>query len=85
MTTIRRLNCVSSGWIILPIESRMSSNAISTMSIATISPDRYSILPCPNGCPGSGFCPAMRNPVSVISEEPASERLLNASAVIAIE
>ena len=45
----------------------------------------YSILPCPKGCSGSGFCPEIRNPMSVIMEEPASERLLKASAVMAME
>jgi subfamily B ATP-binding cassette protein MsbA len=52
---------------------------------ATTSPETYSILPCPNGCSVSGFAPASLKPSSVTIEEPASERLLKASAVIAME
>ena len=51
----------------------------------TATPDKYSILPWPKGWPGSGFFEARRNPSSVITDEPASDRLLNASAVTAME
>ena len=55
------------------------------ITAATASPDMYSILPCPNGCSLSGFMPANLNPIRVISDDPASDKLLNASAIIAIE
>jgi len=51
----------------------------------TSSPARYSILPCPKGCSGSGFLPANLKPIIEIIDEPASDRLLKASAVIAME
>ena len=57
------------------------------ISIATETrkPEIYSILPCPKGCSESGLCPEIRNPIKVIIEDPASDRLLNASAVMAID
>ena len=55
------------------------------MMMDTIRPDMYSNLPCPKGCFVSGFIPANLNPMRVMSDEPASERLLKASAVIAME
>ena len=51
---------------------------------ATTSPATYSVLPCPNGCSASGGAPEIRKPMAVISPVPASERLLTASAAIAI-
>ena len=45
----------------------------------------YSMRPWPKGWSGSGFLPARRKPSSVTAEEPASDRLLKASAVTAIE
>ena len=55
------------------------------MIAATINPDTYSILPCPKGCLESAFIPPSLNPSIVTKEEAASDRLLNASAVIAID
>lgn len=71
--------------MIFIIESLISSYAIRRIAAATISPDTYSIRPWPNGCSESGFAPASLNPISVTAEDPASDRLLNASAVTAIE
>ena len=51
----------------------------------TSRPDTYSMRPCPKGWWGSGFWPAILKPIRVMMEEPASERLLKASAVIAME
>lgn len=51
----------------------------------TASPERYSARPWPKGWSGSGILAAMRKPSSVTTEEPASDRLLNASAVMAME
>ena len=56
-----------------------------TIRALTPSPARYSIRPCPNGCPGSGFLDASLKPISDMIDEPASERLLNASAIIDID
>jgi hypothetical protein len=50
----------------------------------TINPERYSILPWPNGCSLSAGFAANLNPSKVINEEAASERLLKASAVTEI-
>ena len=71
--------------MIFIIESLISSYAIRRIAAATINPDTYSIRPWPNGCSESGFAPASLNPISVTAEDPASDRLLNASAVTAIE
>ena len=51
---------------------------------ATIRAEIYSILPCPNGCSLSAGILANLKPIMVITEEPASDKLLKASAVIAI-
>ena len=51
----------------------------------TIKPEMYSSRPWPKGCSGSGFCPASLKPSSVTMLAPASERLLKASAVMAME
>ena len=40
----------------------------------------YSMRPWPNGCSGSGFWLDRRKPISVMMDEPASDRLLKASA-----
>ena len=55
------------------------------MTMATISPATYSACPCPNGCSLSALRPAILKPSSVMTDEPASERLLKASAVMAME
>ena len=67
------------------IEDEASSNPIKIINIETIKPAIYSILPCPKGCSASGFFPAILKPIMEIIEEPASERLLKASAVIATD
>ena len=74
-----------SGRRILLAELVKSSNPINIITIDTIKPDIYSPLPCPNGCSLSAFLPVNLNPARVIIEEPASDKLLNASAVIATE
>lgn len=48
-------------------------------------PAIYSNLPCPKGCSKSGFFSENKNPIKEIKEENASDKLLNASAVIATE
>ena len=73
------------GCMILSTDDFRSSNPITIMSIDTMSPVTYSIRPCPKGCSGSGFCPAILNPTIVTTLDPASPRLLNASAIIATE
>ena len=73
------------GAIIFSTEPLPSSKPITTIIADSPSPARYSARPCPNGCSGSGFFPAMAKPSSVITDEPASERLLKASAVMATE
>lgn len=45
-------------------------------------PEMYSMRACPYGCSGSAGLPAILKPSRVITEEPASERLLTASAVM---
>ena len=75
----------SSGWRTLPIDSFPSSTPISRISAETARPEIYSIRPWPKGWWMSGFCPARWKPSSVTREEPASERLLKASAVMAME
>ena len=80
-----KLNSTASGEIIFSIEDFPSSKPITSIIIDTMSPLMYSILPCPKGCPSSGRFSASLNAASVTTDEPASERLLRASAVIAIE
>ena len=63
----------------------MSSMAMIRMATDTNSPDKYSIRPWPKGWWGSGFCPAIWKPTKVMREEPASDKLLKASAVMAME
>ena len=81
----RRENVTASGWSILSKEDFASSTPINRISPATISPEMYSMRPCPKGWSVSGFLPASRKPSSVTAEEPASDRLLKASAVTAME
>lgn len=47
--------------------------------------DRYSILPYPKGCLLSASLPASFVPTIVITEDPASDKLLTASTNIAME
>ena len=83
--TIRGLKSTSSGWRIFSREDLPSSTPISKISMDTTRPERYSIRPWPKGWWVSGFCPASWKPSSVTTEDPASERLLKASAVMAME
>lgn len=62
-----------------------NSTAITNMARETSAPEMYSIRPCPKGWAESGFCPAILKPTSVITEEAPSDKLLKASAVIAME
>ena len=78
-------NFNSPGWKIVLTEDFKSSNAIKTISMETIKPEIYSILPWPKGWSLSGFLLDSLNPIIEMSEEPESDRLLKASAVIAIE
>ena len=75
----------AAGWRILSTEDLASSAPISRIRPATTRPEMYSIRPWPKGWPASGFFPARRKPSSVTTEEPASDRLLKASAVMAME
>lgn len=69
------------GFIIFKIDDLKSSKPIRRMRNDTISPEMYSILPWPNGWSVSGLFPPRRKPKRVTKDEPASERLLKASAV----
>ena len=51
----------------------------------TTRPETYSIRPWPKGWSRSGRWAASLNPSRVTTEAPASERLLKASAVMAME
>ena len=55
------------------------------ISISTIKPVIYSSLPCPSGCSLSTGLEAKRKPMSVTTDEPASETLLKASAITATD
>ena len=85
ITMTSPLESTGSGCRIFSTEDFASSTPISRMRSDTARPDRYSIRPCPNGWSESGFWPASWKPSSVTKDEPASERLLNASAVMAME
>ena len=78
-------NSVGEGVMIFSIEDHASSKPMNIISTETISPATYSILPWPKGCSLSGFCPASLKPISVITEEAASEKLFIASAIIATD
>ena len=62
----------------------MNSKPTNITKNATISPEIYSILPCPKGCSLSAGLPESLNPNIVTNEAPTSERLLKASAITAI-
>ena len=83
MTTDTALNDTASGRRIFAIEPRASSTPTSRMAIDTASPETYSIRPCPKGCSLSEGAQAILKPTRVTTDEPASERLLKASATIA--
>ena len=71
--------------MIFSIELFNSSKPIMMIISDTISPLIYSMRPWPNGCSVSAGAPAILKPTSVMMEEPASDRLLKASAVMAME
>ena len=71
---------ISCGSLIFPIASLKKVNPISSTRNATTSAAIYSILPCPKGCSLSAGLLAIFTPTSPTMEEPASDRLLNASA-----
>ena len=85
MTAGSTLRVTGEGMRIREKESVNSSYPIMMIMIETIIPAIYSIRPCPKGCSTSGLRPAIRKPTSVTADEPASERLFKASAVMAIE
>ena len=76
---------MGSGVRILSMEERISSKPMIRIATETRSPEIYSMRPCPKGCSVSGFCPESLKPTRVITEEPASDKLLKASAVMVIE
>ena len=80
-----QLEETASGETIFSMELRKSSRPISRMTSETMRPEMYSMRPCPKGCWSSAGRPAILNPTTVTMDEPASERLLKASAVMAIE
>ena len=79
------LKDTASGARIFSTDERARSKPISTMTMATISPATYSARPWPKGCSTSWRLPETLKPISVITDEPASDRLLNASARMAME
>ena len=75
----------SVGLIIFSTEPVRSSKPTTIISISTMKPVTYSSLPCPSGCSLSFGFDAIRKPISAIIDEPASEILLNASAIMETE
>ena len=85
MITIKMDTCNGSGWRIFSMEDCINSYPINKMRIETINPEMYSIRPCPKGWSESGFWPAILKPIKVMIDDAASDKLLNASAVTAME
>ena len=85
MATDTSEKSTASGRRIFPMEVLPSSSPTRRIIRLTSSPARYSARPWPKGCPSSAFCPASLNPTRVTTDEPASDRLLKASAVMAME
>ena len=85
MTKVMPLASTLPGCMIFSRELRTNSAPIRMIIMETRKPATYSIRPWPKGCSLSGFLPANWNPTKVIREEPASDRLLKASAMIATE
>ena len=79
------LKLISPGLNIFPKEVLISSTPISTIRSATISPTTYSTRPCPKGCSSSASCPESLKPTRVTMDEPTSDRLFKASAIIEME
>jgi hypothetical protein len=76
-----RLNFNSSGSRIFTIAFLKKVNPTSITRKDTISAAMYSSLPCPKGCSLSAGFSAIFTPIIPMIEEPASDKLLNASAV----
>ena len=79
------LKLTSSGLNILITEDLPSSTPIKRIMNDTIKADIYSSLPWPKGCSLSTGLLASLAPAIVTTFEPASDKLLNASAVIDTE
>ena len=75
----------SSGLKIFSTEDLTNPNPVIIIAIDTIKLETYSILPWPNGWSLSAGFAAILKHNKVIIEDPASERLLNASAVAATD
>ena len=76
---------ISSGLRIFSNELFKNVKPTSMTRNETISAAMYSILPWPNGCSLSAGLFAIFTPTKLITDDAASERLLNASAMIASE
>ena len=85
MPTDSQEKATSTGWRTFSREDLASSRPTTRMATATARPDKYSIRPWPKGWSSSARLAAMRKPTRVTTEEPASDRLLKASAVTAME
>jgi len=85
ISTGRTPASTGSGVRIFSMDVFKSSKPMSMMTMETPKPDMYSNRPWPKGWSASGFMPENRKPTRVINEEPASDRLLKASAVMAME
>ena len=81
-TTVTALTESASGDAIFSAEDLKSSTPTRVMSRETIKPDMYSIRPWPKGCSGSAGRLAIFSPAMVTTEEPVSDRLLKASAIM---
>ena len=74
-----------SGFKILSTDDLINCTPTSITIKATKRADKYSILPCPKGCSASAGLFDILKPIIVIIDDAASDKLLNASAEIAIE
>ena len=81
----RTLNSTGWGWRIFSRDPLPSSTPMRMMTMDTTRPETYSSRPWPKGWSRSGSLAARWKPRSVTTEDPASERLLKASAVMAME
>ena len=80
-----RLNSTGSGCMIFPMELFTTSKPTSNTKNVITNPLMYSIRPCPKGWSSSAGAAAARKPIKVTTPLPTSERLLNASPVMAME
>ena len=84
LMTDTRLNSISCGCFIFPTASLKKVNPTCNTKNATTKAAIYSILPCPNGCSLSAGLLAILTPIKLMIDEPASDKLLNASAITEI-